>query len=204
MRVKASCTLLLSLAHYIHYGLSFNTFNGKLDALQKKHFALVNGDILSIRDPFSVYKGADEVLLKLYNICGLADIDGVLDVFNDRERRIQYYDVDGEWLVEVMFEAVTRYKERNKFNMIEYQYHECLLKILGEDGFKGYLFDVKSLVGNGMICGNADQSGRVVKDFLVGYGAEYVVPPHPYMEKYDRRFAQMREEIRLAVAKYSA
>lgn len=198
MIIKVNQKTLLSLSHLIHFGLSFNNFNSKLDKLQKQHFNAVDKDVLIIRDPFTLYKNAQSTQEKIWKICEVKNIHGVIDKLNSSPGN-NFIEVNQDWLISAMHDAVTRYRERYSFFMIEHEYHFDLIKELGEEVFKNYLSDSKALLGKHLVCGNADQSERIIKEYLEKSGFPYSKPSHPYMEKHDARFAHMKEIVRKAI-----
>ena len=200
--MKVSSHVLLSLSHLIHFGLSFNELNEKLDELQKSHFEFAGKNILDIRDPFIVYADAKETQKRLWRLCKVTDIISTIDKLNDPDLESVIVDVDRDWLMMIMSEAVTRYRERCSFYMIEHDYHPSLIAELGGEGFQEYLSDVQSLLGKSMVCGSADQSEGVVKEALCEYGEPYLKPPYPYMQMHDKRFAETIKQIQAAMSKY--
>ena len=195
--------ILLSLVHIIHYGKSFNKFNAMLDAEQQKHFyeAGAEDDVLKIRDPFTTYADASTDIDKLYVFCGVSNTAEVIDSLNNDEDKDELILVDDDWWVKAMSQAITRYKERYSFFMIEREYHSDLKLSLGDEGFTQYMSGIKKLLGSKMVCGNADSSKYKIEEFLKDNGTPYTTPPHPYMEKRDERFAELRRMVKEFMSK---
>jgi hypothetical protein len=200
MEVKTH--VLLSLSHLIHFGLSFNELNKKLDKLQKSHFEFAGKNVLDVRDPFTVYVDVKITQERLWSLCGVDSVASAIDRLNDDDFESVAVGIEREWLIATMSEAVTRYKERCSFYMIEHDYHTSLIAALGDTGFQKYLAEADSLLGKSMVCGSADQSEGVVKEALCEYGEPYSKPPYPYMQMHDKRFAETVRQIQATMRQY--
>lgn len=183
--------LLISLFHVIDYGVGFNECNAVLDRCQDEVFASYGKDILSMRDPITVYERAGTDIQQICTILGVDDIKQLKGML----RQPPLHDVSVpslHWLVEAAHEAITRYRERNRYFMLENEYQADLIATLGETGAEVFASVVHDALNDHLVCGNADASIRALHDWLQSAGHPYAPPPPPYGEKHDARFAEMR------------
>ena len=192
--------LLLHLAHLIGYARAFNNTNAQLDEIQRRHFNDAGADILIVRDPFVDYRLSADAARE--EICALCHVDSPSELFAELEQCNDTDELaieDEDWLFTTMHDALTYYQERHLFFMLESEYEADLITHLGTQGKARFDADVHALLNKHLMCGNADSSIRMIKEFLIQHGHPYVDPPPPYREKYNQRFAVMHASIRASV-----
>jgi hypothetical protein len=186
--------LLVSLFHVIDYGVGFNECNVALGHCQDEVFSSYGKDILSMRDPITVYERANTDLQQICALLGAHDMKQLKGML----RQPPSHDVsvpDLNWLVEASNEAITRYRERTRYFMLENEYRADLVTTLGETGAEVFSSVIHDFLNDHLVCGNADRSIRALYDWLQSVGHPYTPPPPPYGEKHDARFADMQARL---------
>lgn len=196
---------LLSLLHTLNYAIAFNEVNSQLNDIQTQHFENAGLNILDVRDPFTNYSQGKEDRLWLSLLCNVKSEREAVEQLNKQGIEDELVSVpDKERLLQAMRESITRYDERHLFFMLESEYDEDLRSMLGEAGALALKAEINTLLNHHLVCGNADRSIKLMKQFLSDQGAPYARPEHPYMAKHDARFAEMYARIRESIARMTA
>ena len=196
---------LLSLLHTLNYAIAFNEVNSQLNDIQSQHFEDAGLNVLDVRDPFTVYSQGKEDRLWLSLLCNVKSEREAVEQLNKQGVEDEVISVPDETrLLQAMRDSITRYNERHLFFMLESEYDDDLRSMLGETGALAFKADINALLNRHLVCGNADRSIKLIKQFLSEKGAPYTKPEHPYMAKHDARFAEMYARIRESIAKMTA
>ncbi len=193
--LSVSRDTLLSLAHLVYYGLSFNRVNAQLDEIQSRHFIEAGKDISAIRDLFVPYDDGKEAQQHLFSLCDAQDEHDVIRLLNDKDKHNPIIEIKQQWAIETINHAITRYNERCRFFMMEHEYEEDLIKHLGEAGAMSFKLEVKTFLGKKMVCGNACRAEREMRNLLDTLGSPYEKPPSPYMDKWKERFKHWTQAL---------
>lgn len=186
--------LLVSLFHVIDYGVGFNECNVALGHCQDEVFLSYGKDILSMRDPITAYERADTDLQQICTLLGAKDIKQLKGMLRQPPSHLVPVS-DPRWLVEATHEAITRYRERTRYFMLENEYQADLITTLGETGAEVFSGVIHDFLNDHLVCGNADASIRALHTWLQSVGHPYTPPPPPYGEKHDIRFAAMHDRL---------
>lgn len=192
--IPVSADLLISLFHVIDYGVGFNACNTELDRRQQEVFESYGKDVLTLRDPITQY---DRAPADVQQICTLLGTDSEKQL-KPMLRQPPTHTVvvnDFRWLVDAVNEAITRYRERTSYFMLEHEYQTDLVRELGETGAEVFTSIMHDTLNEHLVCGNADRSIRELHQWLTSIGAPYTQPPPPYREKHDIRFADMHNRL---------
>lgn len=195
MSIMVPKRVLLELTVLISYGMAFNALNAELDAIQRKHFEQHGKSIDDMRDPFVPYDTAEATQNALYKHCGVTTQDEAFDWLNHNADDDSMVTVDREWVIAAMHEAITRYGERHMFLMLDKTLQAQVRAYLGEAESAELYAELRTLVQERLICGNADNSLLGVEHFLLQQGAAYTPPPHPYKAKLNALYADAHRYV---------